>query len=146
MCLTFAESVENHVGNQQIGDRSEVGWTSEQLRNLSDKLKLQGVECECIELNSLLNGFECKEDGVVLVIKRCVQEVFGEDTQQLFQHLESMEWDKHYWDMPMNDEWYRELPCPWDIFDVEKHIITENLDMIQRSRVVYVQLTMLVEL
>lgn len=35
-------------------------------------------------------------------------------------------------------DWYG----PWNIFDVDKHIITENLDMIQRSRVVYVQFYM----
>jgi hypothetical protein len=32
--LTFVESVENHVGNQQIGTQSATGWSCEHLDNI----------------------------------------------------------------------------------------------------------------
>ena len=97
MCLTFAESVENHVGNQQIGERSQTGWSYRKLKTLSKELIQSGVNCELVHLHSLLENEDVPESGV-LVIRNCVQDVFGENTKELFEHLKTLDWDKHYWD------------------------------------------------
>ena len=94
--LTFAESVENHVGNQQIGTQSTKGWSCEQLGNIKNKLEKDGIEVEYINLNKFNEGKG--EEAAVLVIRDGVENLFGENMIDLFENLTRLEWDKKYWD------------------------------------------------
>lgn len=98
ICLTFAESVENHIGNQQIGKISDSGWDADALRRLKIKLDSGNVKAELYNLNDLLVDDD-GEDACVLVIKNGVNDLFGVDSNGLFEHLKGLEWDKHYYDV-----------------------------------------------
>jgi hypothetical protein len=94
--LTFAESVENHVGNQQIGTQSTTGWSCEHLDNIKNKLENDGIIVESINLNKFNKGKG--EEATVLVIRDGVEQLFGENMKELFDNLARLEWDKKYWD------------------------------------------------
>mgnify|MGYP001499413769 CR=1 FL=1 len=102
ICLTFAESVENHVGNQQIGERCQSGWSVGKLKNLKRKLDETNTSSSLVDLNRLLVGGDYEdvgEEASVLVIKNCVDGVFGVKSNELFEHLKTLEWDKKYYDV-----------------------------------------------
>ena len=87
ICLTFAESVENHVGNQQIGEKCENGWSVGKLKSLKRKLDETNIASSLVDLNRLLVGSEYEEIGdeaSILVINNCVDGVFGVNSNELF--------------------------------------------------------------
>lgn len=101
ICITFAECVENHIGNQQIGEKCQNGWSVNKLKNLKRKLDHSNINTSLVDLNNLLVGGQFEEysdEACVLVIKNCVDGVFGIDSKQCFEHLKTLEWDKKYYD------------------------------------------------
>lgn len=52
--ITFSESVENHVGMQQIGSKLEKGFSIEELEKIKLKFEKENVKCELINLNKYL--------------------------------------------------------------------------------------------
>ena len=44
ICITFAECVENHIGNQQIGEICQNGWSVNKLKNLKRKLDQSNLQ------------------------------------------------------------------------------------------------------
>ena len=48
--LTFGDCAENHVGMQQIGERSEVGFNIEELKNAQQKFEAKGCATELVDL------------------------------------------------------------------------------------------------
>jgi len=49
--ITFSESVENHVGMQQIGVKLDKGFTLKRLKNIRTKFEEEGVKCKLVRLN-----------------------------------------------------------------------------------------------
>ena len=54
--LLYGETVENHVGNQQIGNEVEDGISYDQLKIIKDGLKKNGYKCKFHDLGDLLKA------------------------------------------------------------------------------------------
>lgn len=52
--ITFSESVENHVGMQQIGEKVDKGFTKRQLKEIRAKFEERGAICKLVRLNKYL--------------------------------------------------------------------------------------------
>jgi hypothetical protein len=48
--ITYGEIVENHVGNQQIGNETEEGITHEQLKIITGEFIDRGYDCKFHDL------------------------------------------------------------------------------------------------
>ena len=86
--ITFSESVENHVGNQQIGKKLEHGISVEQLYVLKTFFEANRFNCDYYDLAPLINN---SENAGILVIKNYLDQ----DTHlNLFRILSNLSWDK----------------------------------------------------
>ena len=48
--LTFGDCAENHVGMEQIGERSEVGFNLKELQKAQEKFEEKGCKTELVDL------------------------------------------------------------------------------------------------
>lgn len=96
--ITYGETVENHVGNQQIGNEVEDGISYDQLKIIKDGLKLNGYKCKFHDLGDLLKARD-KDNASkagILVVKNFVNTFFKKDDadDKLFEKLVDLNWDK----------------------------------------------------
>lgn len=103
--ITYGERVENHIGNQQIGNIAESGLSTKKLKNIEKKLKKDGYNCRYIDLNSMLNnssddtdnsdGVQDIENAGVLIVKNFVETFFDDDAEsEIYEELVNLNWDK----------------------------------------------------
>jgi hypothetical protein len=83
MTLTFGECAENHVGNQQLGDIAEVGFSVEELRAARNKLTREGHAAELLDLG---------EEAAVLVVRNGL-EAFGVDADAMYDEHDVLDVD-----------------------------------------------------
>jgi len=86
--ITFSESVENHVGNQQIGNKLDKGIGIEQLFILKSEFEANNFHCEYYDLSSLIHN---SENAGILVIKKYLDQ---NDHLDIFGTLSNLNWDK----------------------------------------------------
>jgi hypothetical protein len=68
--ITFSESVENHVGMEQIGEKLDKGFSYKQLKEIKEKFKEKEYECKIVKLNKYLpEEAEDVRKAYVLVIR-----------------------------------------------------------------------------
>ena len=81
--ITFSECVENHVGNQQIGNRAARGFSVKDIKLGKAFFKELGLKTKLIHLG---------EDAYVLVVRNAVSacEVNADD---VFTELKGLKWD-----------------------------------------------------
>lgn len=96
--ITYGENVENHVGNQQIGQIASSGFTVDQLNTIYNKMTTSGYDCKIIDLCSMLTS-EQKTDAspaTLLVVKGFVNKFFGANdaSTKITNQLQSLNWDK----------------------------------------------------
>ena len=107
--VTFGDSGENHVGNQQIGTKVSVGegFTFEDFKKVEKKCKKLKIKCEIINLKSLLKKehFDKAEaenkvinDAYIILIYDAVTTNPGEEADQIYEELMGFEWDTKYYD------------------------------------------------
>jgi hypothetical protein len=65
--ITFSESVENHVGMQQIGEKLDKGFSLEELYKIRDKFS--NLNCELFILNQYSGVKDNIDNAYVLVIR-----------------------------------------------------------------------------
>ncbi len=95
--ITYGESVENHVGNQQIGMKAVSGISTAQLDIIRQKMEKEGHTCIVHNLIDLLSD----EDKIgatpatVLVVKNFVGKHFKDDTEsaKMLTELKNLNWD-----------------------------------------------------
>lgn len=107
IALTFGDAGENHIGNQMLGKKQEVGsgFTTKDLMILSEYFVTNGFESEYIDLTQDL--VEATKEGKVgevddwgmsagvLIIRRFVKQ---EDRIKLYGELKDLSWDRKYYD------------------------------------------------
>jgi len=107
MALTFGDAGENHIGNQMLGKKGEIGsgLTIEDLNLLKVYFELLGFVCELIDLGGILDKVakegktgEIMDWGFpagVLIIRRFIEK---ETRLKLYEELKVISWDRKYWD------------------------------------------------
>ena len=90
--ITFGDCSENHVGMEQIGNMSDIGYTSDDLDIITKYFS--GKEIERIDLTSNLGNVDYNGKKAELVIIRNAIENHSE----IFTELNKLEWDKKYFD------------------------------------------------
>lgn len=72
--ITFGDVAENHVGNQQIGQKAVDGFNLADLVAIQQQFESRSFECELINLNSYLPDdiAAAAEDAFILVIRNGV--------------------------------------------------------------------------
>jgi len=79
LTYTFSESVENHTGMQQIGNKADRGFSKEALRDAKKRFEAAGATCRLYCLNdSLPDGTESADTAHVLVVERGLGLLIGE--------------------------------------------------------------------
>lgn len=99
--FTFADCGENHVGNQQIGERSQDGFSLGDLEHVKATLNQKyGLDAELIDLR-LASGVlvESMEPAYVLKVSNFCQSVCPFLTkEEALAQFAAMPWDRHYYD------------------------------------------------
>lgn len=94
--ITYGESVENHVGNQQIGKKLNQGISYTELQNMEKKLNKK-YTCELIDLKSFLDTKYHTEtpDAGILIVRNFVGTFFKSKTASsiMFDELAQLTWD-----------------------------------------------------
>jgi hypothetical protein len=76
--ITFGEVAENHVGNQQIGSISNVGFLHEDLRSIQNLVECRyGAVTELINLNDAIDGNGTPAS--VLIVRNAADLFLGQD-------------------------------------------------------------------
>jgi hypothetical protein len=98
--ITYGEAVENHVGNQQIGEKYNEGISYDKLQNIKKNLEDKGYNCEFINLNQLIDDNNVDKnktkDAGILIIRNFVNTFFKNQNKnaQLKNELVALDWDK----------------------------------------------------
>jgi hypothetical protein len=96
--ITYGEAVENHVGNQQIGDRNDGGISYSKLKKIEKTLSNKGYNCQFTDLKNLLDSSKKKDadDAGILVVKDFIGTFFKNQSKsgQMFKDLIKLDWDK----------------------------------------------------
>ena len=100
VCITFGEQSLTHIGMKINGEKiSNKGYNIKDLQNFKTEFENIGCNCELISLNNFLTQYKSDTFANVLVIRNCVNQILGEESDKLlFQNLIDLEWDKKYWD------------------------------------------------
>ena len=107
--VTFGDSGENHVGNQQIGTKVSVGegFTYEDFKKVEKKCKKLKIKCEIINLKSLLKKEHLDKaiaenkvinDAYIILIYDAMPTNPGDEVDQIYEELMGFEWDTKYYD------------------------------------------------
>lgn len=83
MTLTFGECAENHVGNQQLGNIADVGFSVEELRAARDKLIGEGRATELLDLG----------EGAAVLVVRDGLAAFGIDADAMYDEHDALDVD-----------------------------------------------------
>ena len=89
--LTFCECAENHAGMQKLGDKADLGFTTQELRKFQADLLSNGVESKYYDLT-----IQDSVEAGVLVIPNGVDQLLGQGkADQLFQEHKTLQpsWD-----------------------------------------------------
>jgi len=91
--ITYGDVAENHAKMQKIGTLHENGYSIELLEKIQIKLTELGLVTELIDLNE---GMDLSfEKAKVLVVRRSVQFILGEETtQHIIEENDALEMDK----------------------------------------------------
>lgn len=91
--VTFSEAVENHVGMQQIGTRSQEGFTFQDLQRAQQWFEQHNVECYLIDLKQYLpdDYKQNTDDAYLLVARQAVDTIV--DSNKLYQEQFVLEKD-----------------------------------------------------
>ena len=84
MTLTFGECAENHVGNQQLGEIGEAGFTLDEMAHARESFESAGCRAELVELG---------QGAAVLVVCNGVK-AFGVGADALFAEHDALDPDK----------------------------------------------------
>ena len=94
--VTFGDVAENHARMQQIGTLANAGYSVEKLRQLAETLSAKGVVCELIDLAQKWEGEGEVVEAAVLVIRKGVQFILGEDdTSDVMAEHDVLDMDQH---------------------------------------------------
>lgn len=96
--LTFGDAGENHAGMEMLGHLGEpgTGFTPELLKQMASTLVEAGLESEYHDLSlSLDEGERFGDEAGLLVIRNYLGQ---ECSTRLLEELQSLEWDRRYWD------------------------------------------------
>ena len=94
--VTFGDVAENHARMQKIGVLAKNGYSVQQLNSLFHKLSSYGLTCELVDLSQHWVGESKVDDACVLVIRRGVQFILGEeDTSSIMNEHDGLTMDKH---------------------------------------------------
>ena len=83
MTLTFGECAENHVGNQQLGEIADSGFSVEELCAARDRLMKNGHAAELLDLG---------ERAAVLVVRGGLA-AFGVDADAMYDEHDALDVD-----------------------------------------------------
>jgi hypothetical protein len=98
--ITYGESVENHVGNQQIGEKLDNGISYKKLRSIKINLEKDGYVCELTNLNNFIDNNNPDknktQDAGFLVVRNFVNTFFKnkDKNSQMKNDLIALNWDK----------------------------------------------------
>jgi alkylated DNA repair dioxygenase AlkB len=99
--LTFGEVAENHVGMQQIGEKSDNGLSPADLKRFRHLFDRSGFQTEMCNLNMVLpdeyQELSGDQDALVLIIRNGI-EFFGVDPDELYMEQECLDHDMKYYD------------------------------------------------
>lgn len=101
--LTFGDCAENHVGMQQLGERTDNGFSIKELEEIRDKCVKDGIECEYYNLNDYVD-VEC-ENASFLIIRKGVDYILKDINKtnvDLYMEQNSLKPDKKYFDVRRN--------------------------------------------
>jgi hypothetical protein len=96
--ITFGENVENHIGNQQIGNSNcEYGISYSNLEIIKKGFESKNYKCEFYELHNIPN-MVIEEKAGLLVIKNFINTFIKNDnaTKELFDEIVKLDWDKKF--------------------------------------------------
>ena len=90
--ITFGDCSENHVGMEKIGDISDIGYTSEDLDNISNYFS--GKDIDRIDLTTYLGDEKyIGKKPELLIIRNAI-----DNHSEIFKELMDLEWDAKYFD------------------------------------------------
>lgn len=103
--ITFGDQAENHVGMQQFGRLAETGFDFNDLLNAKNNFESLGAKCKLVCLNDAISNidFDGKNDlpnAYILVVRNGIDMLLRNDkqnTKQLYQELDILDWDKKYY-------------------------------------------------
>jgi hypothetical protein len=94
LTVTFSECVENHVGNQQIGQLSPSGFKFQELHEINERLQNQGIVSQLVNLGDYLPPEYGSVNAGVLVIRDGIN-IFVNLANLLWDELKDLPYDKH---------------------------------------------------
>lgn len=98
--ITYGESVENHIGNQQIGTPAKHGLTAKKLKEIKKKLEDDDFKCKYINLNDMLpqdlDDTEDINEAGILIVRNFIAKFFDNDNTEnnMYDELVDLDWDK----------------------------------------------------
>ena len=98
--ITFSESVENHIGMQQIGKISRFGFTKKDLNEIKKRFEQENFETKFVYLNGPI--LDKKADlAYILIIRNAINKVLNDNlgNDKVFNELTNkIVWDDKYFD------------------------------------------------
>ena len=103
MTMTFSECVENQIGMEQIGERSERGFVIKDIMLAKLYFEKIGCKCELICLNDLIEEDDSVDRAYVLIMRNGVNNLYKNENvdvnkEKLYDQLKKLKWDDKYWD------------------------------------------------
>lgn len=91
--ITFSDAVENNVGMEQIGEKTQ-GFTLLELENAKVNFESMGITCELINLSALCD--QETEPAYLLIARQAINmlEKIGKNHDDMLNEHLSYEWDK----------------------------------------------------
>lgn len=110
--LTWCDAAENHIGMENIGEKSINGFNLKDLQFAQEKFEDKGYKCRLIKLNDYYEKEEIPErnkpeDAYILVVEKGVICLLNDEKDDstnnlimhnLYKELTSFEWDRKYYD------------------------------------------------
>lgn len=103
MTMTFSECVENQIGMEQIGEKSERGFLVKDIMLAKMYFEKIGCKCELICLNDLIEEDDSVDRAYLLVMRNGVNNLYKNENvdvnkEKLYDELKKLKWDDKYWD------------------------------------------------
>ena len=81
--ITFGECVENHTGMQTIGEKSNKGFSADEVKSAYEVATANGFNCELIYLNEALPEDEKAEDAYILIVRNGISMFFDNEEKNV---------------------------------------------------------------